>query len=207
MDDAMKMWPVLHKARGFTLMEMLIAVSMAAILMGVAAPGFRSLLQQSRQESRLNELTGALNYARSEAIKRSSRVSVCARSSNTSCGTNWDKGWLVYIDNAANPGVIDASESVLKVASALPAGFEVTNSAIVQGASDAIQRSYVRFGPRGLSNWRGSGTFTFCDERGTRAARAINVSMSGDVRQARADGSGTIHDTFGNPVHCGTASS
>ncbi|ASJ72403.1 GspH/FimT family pseudopilin [Granulosicoccus antarcticus] len=203
----MKLGPDRHQARGFTLMELLITVSVAAILMATAAPGFQSLIQQSKQESRVNELTGALYYARSEAIKRSSRISVCARSSNTSCGTNWDKGWIVFIDNGATPGVIDTSESVLKVASSLPSGFRVKNTAIVQGASEATQRSYVRFGPRGLSNWRGSGTFTFCDGRGTSAARAINVSMSGDVRHARADGSGIRYDTFGTALSCTTQSS
>lgn len=196
--------PDSHKARGFTVMELLVTVAVAAILMGIAAPGFQSQIQESRQKSRLYELNGALNYARSEAIKRSSRVSVCARSTNTRCGTNWNDGWIVYIDSGANAGVIDAAESVLKVVSSMPTGFNITNRAIVQGASDAIQRPYVRFGPRGLSNWRGSGTFTFCDDRGTSSARAMNVSMSGDVRQARADGSGVVHDTFGNAISCDT---
>ena len=149
------------------------------------------------------ELTGALNFARSEAIKQSSRVSVCARNSDMTCGTNWNRGWIVFVDSADNAGVIDATETVLKVASPLPTGFTVSNSAITQGVADATQRSYVRFGPRGLSNWRGSGTFTFCDDRGDRAARAINVSMSGDVRQAREAGDGTLYDTFGQAVSCG----
>ncbi len=199
--------PDSHTARGFTLMEMLITVAVAAILMGLALPSFQSAVLESRQKSSVFSLAGGLAYARSEAIKRSSRVSVCARSSNTTCGTNWDNGWIVYVDNGPNPGVIDTTETVLKVTSSLPIGLKITNSAIVQGASDAIQRPYVRFGPRGLSNWRGSGTFTFCDERGTSSARAVNLSMSGDVRPARADGSGTIHDMFGNAVTCSTASS
>ena len=141
----MKTGPDSLKARGFTLMELLITVSVAAILAGIAAPNFQSMIQESRQESRVNELTGALFYARSEAIKRSSRVSVCARSSNTSCGTNWDNGWIVYIDNAENPGVIDAAETVLKIASSLPNGFTVTNNAIVQGSSNAKIEKSISF--------------------------------------------------------------
>lgn len=184
------------------MMELLITLSVAGILLGIAAPDFRETLQQSRQDNRVMELTGALNFARSEAIKRSSRVSVCARSSDTSCGTNWNKGWIVFLDNTTNAGVIDATETILKIANPLPSGFALTNSAITQGVADATQRSYVRFGPRGLSNWRGSGTFTFCDDRGSEAARAVNVSMSGDVRRARAGSDGTLYDTFAQAISC-----
>lgn len=148
------------------------------------------------------ELLGALNFARSESIKQSSRISVCARNTDTSCGTSWNKGWLVFVDNAATAGVIENTETVLKLSSSLPAGFELKNNAITQGVADATQRSYVRFGPRGLSNWRGSGTFTFCDDRGSAYARAVNVTMSGDVRPARADADGVIHDTFGQAISC-----
>ncbi len=199
----MKESPDSHSIRGFTLMELLITLAVAGILLSIAVPEFRESLQQSRQDSRVMELTGALNFARSEAIKQSSRVSVCARNSDMTCGTNWNRGWIVFVDSADNAGVIDPTETVLKVAGPLPTGFAVSNRAITQGVTDATQRSYVRFGPRGLSNWRGSGTFTFCDDRGDRAARAINVSMSGDVRQAREAGDGKMYDTFGQAVSCG----
>jgi type IV fimbrial biogenesis protein FimT len=193
--------------RGFTMMELLITLAVAAILLGIAAPNFRSAVQQVQQENRVIELTGALNFARSEAIKRASRVSVCARATDTACGTDWNNGWLVFIDNSTNAGVIDATETILRLAAALPVGLNVSNKAITTGAADAIQRSFVRFGPRGLSSWRGAGTFTFCDDRGVSAARAINVSMSGDVRQARADDTGSLHDAFGNAVTCTVSSS
>jgi len=185
------------------MIELLVTVAVAAILLGIAAPNFQSVLQQSRQESRVMELTGMLNFARSEAIKRASRVSVCARATDTSCGTNWNNGWIVFIDNADTSGVIEAVETVLKTGKALPASFTLSNKAIVSGAANATQRSFVRFGPRGLSSWRGSGSFTFCDSRGTDAAKGVNVSMSGDVRQARRNESGTLYDSTGSAIVCG----
>lgn len=198
----MRQDPDSHSIRGFTLMELLITLAVAGILLGIAAPSFKETIQQSQQDSRVMELTGALNFARSEAIKQSSRISVCARNSDMSCGTNWNKGWIVFVDNADNAGVIDTTETVLKLASPLPTGFTLQNSAVTQGVADATSRSYVRFGPRGLSNWRGSGTFTFCDDRGSRAARAVNVSMSGDIRQARKAGDGSLYDSFGQAISC-----
>lgn len=183
-------------------MELLTSLAVVGILLGIAAPDFRETILQSRQDSRIMDLTGALTLARSEAIKQSSRISVCARSSDTSCGTDWNKGWIVFVDDGATAGVIDDTETVLRLTPSLPSGFSLTNSAITQGVAAATQRSYVRFGPRGLSNWRGSGTFSFCDARGSSAARAVVVSMSGDIRQARPDGDGTVYDTFGEAISC-----
>lgn len=188
--------------RGFSLLEMLVALAVAGILLGLAAPSFQQTLQQSRQDGRVLELQGALALARSEAIKQSSRISVCARSSNDSCGTNWDNGWIVFVDNGDNAGVIESGETILRLAATLPVGIQLSNSAVTQGVSEASQRSYVRFGPRGLSNWRGSGTFVFCDARGTEQARALNVTMSGDIRAARRDDNGVMRDAFSEPVNC-----
>lgn len=198
----MKRGSAKQPAPGFTLMELLTSLAVVGILLGIAAPDFRETILQSRQDSRIMDLTGALTLARSEAIKQSSRISVCARSSDTSCGTDWNKGWIVFVDDGATAGVIDDTETVLRLTPSLPSGFSLTNSAITQGVAAATQRSYVRFGPRGLSNWRGSGTFSFCDDRGSSAARAVVVSMSGDIRQARPDGDGTVYDTFGEAISC-----
>ncbi len=200
----MRLEPNWRIASGFTILELLVTMAVAGILVSIAAPSFHDIVQQSKQDSRVMELNSMLNFARSEAIKRSSRVSVCARDSDTMCGTDWNKGWLVFLDNADDAGVVEALEPILKSSKALPTNFTLNNSAIVSGAVDANQRSFVRFGPRGLSNWRGSGSFTFCDDRGTEAAKAINVSISGDVRQARRNESGTLYNSLGNAITCGT---
>ena len=194
--------PNWRMASGFTFLELMVTLAVAGILVSIAAPSFQSIVQQSRQDSRVMELSGMLNFARSEAIKRSSRVSVCARESDTTCGTDWSKGWHVFIDNAEDAGVVEALEPILKTSKALPPNFTLNNAAIVSGAADANQRSYVRFGPRGMSNWRGSGSFTFCDDRGTEAAKGINISISGDVRLAKRNENGTLYDSLGNAIAC-----
>lgn len=198
----MRLEPNWRVASGFTLLELLVTMAVAGILVSIAAPSFQNIMQQSSQDSRVTELNGMLNFARSEAIKRSSRVSVCARDSDTICGTDWNNGWLVFLDNGEDAGVVEALEPILKTSKALPSNFTLKNTAIVSGAADANQRSYIRFGPRGLSNWRGSGSFTFCNDRGTEAAKGINVSVSGDVRQARRNDTGTLYDSFGNAITC-----
>ena len=90
-----------RKLRGFTLVELMIALSVAAILTMVAAPSFSSFLEAQRLRAVVATLVGDLNFARSEAIKRNAPVLVCAKagqSDNCSSSPNWDHGWVVCYD-------------------------------------------------------------------------------------------------------------
>jgi len=90
---------------GFTMIELLVALVIVGILAGLAAPSFKTLLQETRLSARYNNMTGAFRYARSEAVKRSSRITVCARATASSCSNlpqDWDNGWLIFVE--ANDG-------------------------------------------------------------------------------------------------------
>ena len=88
---------------GFTLLELLITLVVGAILMAVAAPSFTEFLRQSQLTSQTNDFLGAINIARSEAVKRSAAVTLCASADNsaptpTCGGADWDDGWIVFTD-------------------------------------------------------------------------------------------------------------
>ena len=77
------------------MIELMVVLSIAAILATAAVPSFRSLIQNNRLATQANELTGTMNFARGEAIKRGQRVTVCVSTNQTACtlGTAW-AGWL-----------------------------------------------------------------------------------------------------------------
>jgi type IV fimbrial biogenesis protein FimT len=81
---------------GFTLLELMVAISVLAVLMLMAVPSFRDAGLLSQLRSVANNLVGATQLARSEAIKRNAVVTLCVSAGGTACETgNWQKGWIV----------------------------------------------------------------------------------------------------------------
>jgi type IV fimbrial biogenesis protein FimT len=108
---------------GLTLLELLITLSIAAILVTLGVPGFQDLIRNNRAATQSNELLTALNLARSEAIKRGARVSVCASNdplaTTPTCSNNWTQGWIVFTDTATTETSVVVGQ-VLRVWPALP---------------------------------------------------------------------------------------
>ena len=87
--------------RGFTLIEMMVVISLLAILLAVGVPSFRAMIQQNRVTAVTNDLVAALQFARSEAIRTGANVTVCSSSDQSTCSGVWTNGWVVR--NAAGP--------------------------------------------------------------------------------------------------------
>jgi len=189
--------------QGFSLIELVITLGIAALLLSAAVPSFQDAMKSSRMIGDYNALSASLTYARSEAIKRASSVTVCARGSDESCGVDWNEGWIVFDDAQGTAGVVDPGEIVLKRVLETSEQTVLTNMARLNtGAAAPVERPYIRFGPRGTSNWRGAGFFLFCDDRGSVNARVANISLAGDVRRGRRDGGNNLINSFGEPVIC-----
>ena len=104
---------------------MIIAVAIAAIVLGMGVPGFQQLIRANRTVTEVNRLVTALSLARSEAVKRNATVAMCrASGSNARCaGVNWENGWVVFTDNVTQNGTIDAGEQTLQVYEGMPQGY------------------------------------------------------------------------------------
>lgn len=156
--------------RGVTLVEILIVVMIALIMATLAAPSFSSFMNNSRQSSVQSQLIADLNRARSEAIKRNSRVLVCnanAALSDCTTSTDWNSGWIVCYDvnadnacdatSASNPNpmvVRPSIHSILSLSSSItPVRFNPTGT---QGASGSVT---LTIAPSG-SGWDGAVTRT-----------------------------------------------
>jgi type IV fimbrial biogenesis protein FimT len=104
-------------SHGFTLIELMVAVAMIAILSAVAAPSFSEMMVRSAIRSASSDLGGDLNLARSEAIRVGGRVSVCPRASPAAmtCGSDWAQGWLVFREaGTTNIGTFEGADRLLR---------------------------------------------------------------------------------------------
>lgn len=190
---------------GFTLVELLVAITVLGVLLSLATPGFQSIMQDTRQVKSYNNLAGVLRFARSEAIKRSVAISVCPRATNSTCGTDWSQGMIVFDDATANglPGVMDGTDSVVRVSNHQTAGVTVAASAIIRPITTPVVQSNIRFTGRGQANWA-NGTWLLCDARGESSARALIMSGAGISRRAyeTPTSGGIVVDARGIAVSC-----
>ncbi len=85
------------KIGGFTLFELMVTLAVAALILSLGVPGFRSFIQNNRATTHTNDLVTALNLGRSEATRRGASVLLCSSSDGATCsGSNdWSSGWIV----------------------------------------------------------------------------------------------------------------
>lgn len=105
---------------GVTLIELVVTLSIAAILLTIGVPSFQNIIATNRIASLTNELSTALQLARSEAVTRGKTVTVCksddVSDSTPTCNTGaaWQNGWLVFVDDNNN-GALDIGDLPLRV--------------------------------------------------------------------------------------------
>ena len=144
---------------GFTMVELLIAVAIFFVLISLAIPSFRSLTAKNRLKTACNELVSTLQTARTEAIRRGIRVTVCkgAPSSN-SCDNNgaWVSGWIVFVDATpgSSPGIEDASDIILR-----GGGNYSSDLVIVGNGGSNGPATYVSYTPDGFPKQLGGGFY------------------------------------------------
>jgi len=90
-----------RRNHGFTMIELMVTLAVFGILVAVGVPSFNNFLVNSRTSAVANDITSAVNLARSEAVKRGAPVTVCPSENNTECVGTWTDGWIVMVNNTS----------------------------------------------------------------------------------------------------------
>lgn len=101
----------------FTLMELMVTLTVIAILCAYAVPSFREYSRDSRASAAHNDLITAFNLARSETLRRGIPIGICASSNGTGCSgsDDWSNGWILFTDATGAASDLDADDQVLQV--------------------------------------------------------------------------------------------
>jgi type IV fimbrial biogenesis protein FimT len=170
----------MERRRGFTLPELVFTTAIIVGLLTWGVPTFQDLRLNAARTREVNQFIQAVYLARSEAIKRNGVVSLCPSLDGEWCapaGTPWQRGWVVFVNrDRDSPAMRDAGEDLLKVYAPWERGAVNANRATL---------TFRPFGQMGVT-----ATFTFCDDRGPPAARAVIISQTGRPRVSDRNSSG-----------------
>ncbi len=141
--------------KGFTLVELMITLAIAAILLSMAVPNFTTVIKNNRLTTQANELISSLNYSRSEAIRRSANVSL------TSASVNWHTGWVIA----------DKGGNTIR-----------SHEAFANGSSLVGSVASITYKSTGFISAAAAITYTLCDDRTGETGRTITISLTGRPR-------------------------
>ncbi len=152
------------RQRGFTLLELVITMAVAAILLVIAIPSFQYITTSNRISGEINDLLGDMQFAKAEAIKEGQTVTICASTDEATCSgaAAWNTGWIIF----AGTGNPTPSDPVIHI----HGRFYGSDSLQATGNTSAVQfnREGFAFGLPGagvsfeLHDPTGSHTYTRC---------------------------------------------
>jgi type IV fimbrial biogenesis protein FimT len=188
MQEAAKNPYARRRTRGFTLVEFMVALALAAMVLGLAVPNMRLFIKNNRLSTASNDLLRSFNLARSSALLNQKDVVVCASSDPAAttpvCSYGAFKGWIVFVDANAN-WQADGTEKILERHELLDA------SIIVKTDNDGIESYNVNGFANPTAAKSPTRTILICDDRGTAevgnnsVARAVLIANTGRARVTR----------------------
>lgn len=165
-----------HQQRGMTLIELVVALAIAAITLTLALPAFDGLMDRTHASTMHNQIVAAFNHARLLALTQRANAVVCPSQDQSSCRSDgiWDDGWITFVDIDAN-NQRNAAEMVLKVDSPDSDALHIRSS---------VYRSRARFRPNGMA-YGSNLTLRLCG-RQNEVVAALVLNNAGRARSASA---------------------
>ncbi len=176
------------RPRGFTLLDALLGMSLAALVFGFAVPNYRAALAQAHAASARSAMTMTLYAAMREAAVNGRTAVICPSAKTDFCagGIDWSDGWVAFIDlnGDRDRGPI---EPLIRRQSELSGDVRLRST---RGRPRLVVQ------PSG-SNAGSNVTFTLCDRRGPKKALSLVLANNGRLRAVPARAGAAVACTEG----------
>ncbi|WP_100642719.1 GspH/FimT family pseudopilin [Alteromonas facilis] len=179
------------KSQGVTLVELLVSMSIVAIILTIALPNMTILINKTRVISELNSLSATIRMARASAIDDQTTITLCPTLNTRKCDfTNWQQSKMVFADSNQNKQR-DNNEPLLFATSV------VSDSINMHGPNRQV--AFHASGQLGTPT-----TIKLCPKsKNPRLKRALVISLQGRVRLSKDLNDDDIHELGKNkPIHC-----
>ena len=148
--------------KGFTLIELIVVLAIAAILATVGLPSMVEFVQNNRLAAETNRFVSSIRFARSEAVKRNEAITL------NSSANSWSDGWAINVGAAP----VNPTSEILRNEVAASQGITISS-----GAPTTANLTYQADGT--IANTRTQ--FFICDERGSDLGRVVTINVTGRV--------------------------
>ncbi len=181
--------------RGFSMIELLITLSIITLLLAVATPQLPAFIEKHQGEKALIAVARAIKVGRTTAIKTGATVTVCRSSDALQCSGSWQNGLIVFTDQNKDRTINQTDRLLVQLV------FNNLPGTIVWRAFQ--NRQYLQLNSRGDMIHQ-NGNFTFCAFSGTaESAHQLIISGTGRIRFAvDSDGDGIRSGSNGLPLSC-----
>jgi type IV fimbrial biogenesis protein FimT len=165
-----------YRVAGFSLIELMVTIGVAAILLAIALPNLRTFMRRNAVVSETNDLIGDLQYARSTAVNQRALVAVCPRTTSTTSvacdtGNSFENGWIIYVPTTA--GAVYAGNGTATDTTLLRTA-QPANSMSIRGLTTM---PVVTFNQRGELTAGTDMKFSVCSKKSSTAT--VGESISG----------------------------
>ena len=171
--------------QAFTLIELLIVISIVMIVLGYAIPSFSDLINRSKVDAKVSRLAQTLQLSRSVAITNNTKVTMCPVNESLSCSSDWSTGYISFIDSNGDRKFNPGEKLLFQHFSQEPKS----------------KTRWRAFGHRRSLQWLGTGitnhqngTFELCYADEQKLFRAIFITKTGRIRYSKDSNNDGFHE-------------
>ena len=158
------------RSRGFTLIELMICISIILILAGLGANGIPGFLQRKAESTAIDTLFHLVAFARNKAIREHKVLTLCASDDDVHCTGEWNRKIMVFEDDNQN-AQREQREALLRIVT-------MRDNIPCLSWNASLHRNYLRFKPDGTSAGT-AGNFHFCQPDKALVRKKLVISLTG----------------------------